>query len=66
MQQVISTFLYYTRAIDPTMVTAMNSISAAQKIHGVNNLKKIINHFLDYAVTHPDAKIKYVASAMHL
>ena len=48
------------------MVTAMNSISAAQTTDGVKNLKKRINHFLDYAITHPNAKIEYVASALHL
>ena len=63
---MIGTFLYYARAIDPTMVTAMNLISAAQTTDGVKNLEKRINHFLDYAVTHLDAKIKYVTSAMHL
>ena len=28
-------------------------------------MKRRINHSLDYAVTHPDAKAKCVASAMH-
>ena len=48
------------------MLTAMNSIAAGQTTDGIKSLKKRIAQFLNYAATHPDAKIKYVASAMHL
>ena len=44
----------------------MNSIAAGQTTDGIKKIKKRINHFLDYALTHPDAKIKYIESAMHL
>ena len=66
MQQVIDTFLYHARAIDTTILTAMNSISAGQTTDGIKKFKKRINHFLNYASAHPDARIKYVASDMHL
>ena len=48
------------------MVTAITLISAAQTTDEVKSLEKRHNHFLDYTATHLDAKIKYVASAMHL
>ena len=30
VQQVVGTFLYYARAVDPTMIVALNKISAQQ------------------------------------
>ena len=67
IQQVIGKFLYYERAIDCTMVTALNELATTQtsKTATTKIMDKII-WFLDYAATHPDAKVRYHASGMVL
>jgi len=63
IQQVIGVFLYYGRAIDSTALAAIGSnISTGQW----EDIKFRTNHFLDYMVTHLDAKIVYKKSDMHL
>ena len=48
------------------MQTAVSSISSAVSTASWKELNFRINHFLDYAATHPDAHIQYRASQMHL
>ena len=67
IQQVIGKFLYYARAVDCTMLTVLNKLSTTQttKTATTKIMDKII-WFLDYAATHPDAKVRYHASGMVL
>ena len=65
IQEVTGTFLYYTRAIDATMLPALGSIATQQASTTKNNMKKV-KHFLDYTASHPDDIITYRASDMAL
>ena len=65
VQQVVGTFLYYARAIDNTMLPALNDI-AAQQSAPTETTATQITQILDYAASHPDAVIKFQASDMVL
>jgi hypothetical protein len=65
IQQVVGSFLYYARAIDPTILMALSDISTQQN-KPTENTKKRVDQFLDYMATHPMAKIRYKASDMVL
>ena len=65
LQQIVGTFLFYSRAVDPTMLTAL-SIIVTEQTQGTNNTKEKAEHFLKYAASHPDATIKYYKSDMVL
>ncbi len=65
IQQVIGSFLYYARAINPSILLALSDI-ATQQAAPTQNTKKQVDQFLDYMWTHPDAKICYRASDMIL
>jgi hypothetical protein len=65
VQEISGTLLYYARTIDPTMVIALNEISTAQSAPTETTTQKC-TQLLDYAATHPVAKIRYYASDMIL
>ena len=65
IQQVTGTFLYYARAVDPTMLVALSAIASEQASPTEATLEKV-KYFLDYAATHPDAILTYKKSAMVL
>jgi hypothetical protein len=65
IQQIVGSVLYYARAIDPTILMALSDIAMQQSAPTVNT-KKRVDQFLDYRWTHPDAKIRYLASDMIL
>ena len=65
LQQIEGTFLFYSRAVDPTMLTAL-SIIAKEQTQGTRTTKEKAEHFLTYAATHPNATIKYYKSDMIL
>ena len=65
VQQVIGTFLFYARAVDGTMLTALSTIASDQAEPTENTMEKI-RTFLDYASTHRDAVITYRKSDMVL
>jgi hypothetical protein len=65
IQEVVSTFLYYARYVDSTMLTALGSITTQQANPTKNTMIKV-KQFLDYAFTHPDAIVTYLASDMVL
>ncbi len=56
IQQVVGSFLYYARAVNPTILMALSNI-ATQQSAPTKNTKKWVNQFLDYMWTHPDAVI---------
>ena len=57
--------MYYARAVDPTILPAINEIVMVQSnpTESTNNKIKML---LDYFVTYPNAKIRYHASDMAL
>ena len=57
IQQVVGSFLYYARAVDPTILMALSDI-ATQQNKPTENTKKRVDQFLDYMATHPMAKIR--------
>ena len=65
IQEVVGTFLYYSRAMDNTMAVAINDLSQAQT-KGTALTMKALTHLISYASTHPDAKIRHHASDMIL
>jgi hypothetical protein len=65
IQQIVGTLLYYAIAVDPTMLVALGDLSSEQTkatAHTWNDVTWLLN----YAHTHPDATIRYVASDMQL
>ena len=56
LQEVIGTFLFYGRAIDNTMLTALSTLASAQT-KGTEQTMDALVQLLDYAATHPDAKV---------
>jgi hypothetical protein len=65
IQQIVGSFLYYTQAVDPTILMALSE-KALQQAAPTENMMESINDFLDYMWTHPDAIIWYRASDMIL
>ena len=65
MHQIVGTLLFYSIAVDPTILIALGSI-AAQQSKGTEKTYANTLWLLNYAVTHPNAKISYAASDMIL
>lgn len=65
IQQIIGTFLYYARAVDPTMLTALNKV-ASQQAKPTIAVEKAAERIMQYAKTFPNAQIVYEASDMIL
>jgi hypothetical protein len=62
LMAIVCLLLYYGRAIDNTLLTALTHLSSAQS-KGTN---KAAQKILDYCATHPDATIQYHGSQMAL
>ena len=65
IQQVLWTFLYYSRAVDPTMLVALSAIAYEQASPTKSTMKKV-DQFLDYAASQEQAVLTYEASDMVL
>ena len=65
LQQIISTFLFYGHAVDPTLLTALSELSSAQAT-ATGTTKCACHQFLDYCATHPASTIRYHSSDMVL
>mmetsp|Transcript_6798 Transcript_6798/g.12795 ORF Transcript_6798/g.12795 Transcript_6798/m.12795 type:complete len:338 (-) Transcript_6798:2268-3281(-) len=65
IQKITGTLLYYARAVDPTMLVALNDISHEQA-NPTKTTQQKIKQLLDYAATYPDATIRYYKSDMIL
>ena len=65
VQQVVGSFLYYARAVDMTILHALNSI-AADSSKPTERTMEGVDQLLDYMHTHPDAVMRYYASDMIL
>ena len=62
-QQVCGKFLFYARAIDNTMLHALNDIASAKN---TKECAEAVRYFLNYAASNPEAEIIYRASDMIL
>ena len=58
LQQIIGTFLFYSRAVNPTLLTALSELSSAQAT-ATDATKCACQQFLDYCASHPDGSIRY-------
>ena len=65
IQRVTGKFLFYARAIDNTMLHALNDITTAT-VNGTEATLAATKYFLNYAACNPNAKILYRASGMVL
>ena len=63
IQKMVGNFLYYTLAVECTMLPYLNSI-AEQHTQQTQNNESAISHFLDYATTNPNAVVKFRANDM--
>eukprot|EP00970_Alexandrium_tamarense_P017799 scaffold11398_cov137-Alexandrium_tamarense.AAC.1 len=63
IQQIVGTISYYARAVDITILTALNTIGAEQA-QATQNTALTTKQLLDYLATHPDTTIRYYASDM--
>jgi hypothetical protein len=65
IQKVTGSVLYYSRAVDPTVLMPLNDI-ATEQTKATEKTQAATNQLLDYLATHPDATIRYHASDMIL
>jgi hypothetical protein len=65
IQKVTGSVLYYSRALDPTILMPLNDI-AMEQTKATEKTQEATNQLLDYISTHPDATIRYHASDMIL
>ena len=65
IQQIIGALLYYARAVDNTMLVALNCVASEQSA-AARATASATNLLLDYAATHPETVIRYHASGMRL
>ena len=65
LQSATGKFLYYGRAVNDTMLHALNCLSTRIN-DGTERTKEALEHFLDYCHDNPDAVKLYVASDMIL
>jgi hypothetical protein len=65
IQKFTGSFLYYARAVYPTVLMPLNDI-ATEQTKATEKTEAATNQLLDYLATHPDATIRYHASDMIL
>ncbi len=65
LQEIVGVFLFYARAVDPTMLTAINKIASRQS-KATSLIRKEVDRFLQYASKYPDATMRVHASNMKL
>ena len=63
IQKFVRTFLYYTRAVYPTMLVALNTIAAQQSKSTQETVKKVVQ-LMNYTATHPETITRYHARGM--
>jgi hypothetical protein len=65
LQQRTGTLLYYSRAVDPTLIMPINVLASEQSRATADTADKVIK-LINYCNTHPETKIRYHASDMIL
>jgi hypothetical protein len=61
----VGALLYYARAVNPTIMTAISSL-ASQHSTATEETESKLTQLLDYCVTHPNFTIRYKTSEMIL
>ena len=65
VQAIVGTTLFYARAVDPTALVALGSISSEQS-NATEKTNKKVTRLLNYFATNPNATIRYHKSEMCL
>ena len=65
LQEIVGVFLFYARAVDPLMITAINKIGSSQADATTNVLAQI-DRFISYASRFPNSSMCIRASDMKL
>ena len=65
VQKVVGSFLYLARAVDSTILMALNAI-ANEQANPTEMTRERILQLLDYLATHPDAVVRFYKSDMIL
>ena len=65
IQSICGAFLYYARAVDPSILPALNEIATQQSAPTLETNKKV-SMLMDYLNTYPNAKLRYYAGDMIL
>jgi Reverse transcriptase (RNA-dependent DNA polymerase) len=65
VQEVLGTLLYYARAVDPTLLTAIGTL-ASQQANGTQQTMAGVTQLLNYCATYPDSTTRFIASDMIL
>ena len=65
LQSTVGSLLFYSRAVDPSMLPGLNQISTKQS-KPTQTTRKNVDHLLNYVATHPNAVLRYHASDMVL
>jgi len=65
IQSITGSFLYYSRALDSTMLPALNEIASTQAAP-TEYTKAECQQLMDYAATHPQIYVRFHASDMTL
>ena len=65
VQVIASTFLYYSYAVDPTIIASLNEVSRKQS-SPITLTESACNQLLDYLHSYPYAVLRYYASDMIL
>ena len=60
IQQIIGVFLYYARAVDESMLCALNKL-ASRQVNPTEELERDVDRFLQYAATYPNGKTDFLA-----
>ena len=63
IQRIVGSFLYYARAVNPTILPALDEISYSQASPTTTTLAKC-NQLMDYLHTHPSANLRFYKSDM--
>ena len=61
----VGKFLYYARAVEPTMMMALNLLSVVHTKPTVKTAKQV-TQILNYSTTHPDVLTEYKRTGMML
>jgi hypothetical protein len=65
LQPLTGTLLYYSRAVDPTLIMPIN-VSASEQSNATEVTADKVIKLVNYCNTHPETKIRYHASDMIL
>ena len=65
VQEGVGTLLFHARAVDNTMLAALNTIAAAQP-KSTQNTMEALTKLLNYCTLHPNPIVQYHASNMIL